>query len=343
LVAWRWVLGDWFSPPNRELTRAWNRQLTYTLTAPATASFNLPGRSDEAYELQEGITDLWVWADDQLCYRGRVIGVTDTVTENAYTLSVSTVDYRGLLGRRLLVEGDTLNWSMPTYADIAWGIVQRTQAKEGGGLGIVQGMWASDPPQIPSNYRVRNYNPGLEVGKALDDLASVAFDYEIRPDPRSEKDLALNYFYPGKRRTSAVVLDWGGTVTGLTRSSVVSQWANATRTSGDQETTIGRNYYTYHPEGRFEQQIGYPDVVLQSTIDERAIADHAAWLRRRSSLNLELKAGIVNGPRDLDVGDVVHIAIRLGRLHVDEDRVVNEVAILLDDTGITHVRVGFLE
>jgi hypothetical protein len=336
MTAWRWVIGPWYQPPQRELTLATSRSLTYTLTAPCTAKFSLPGRSDEASALTEMLTDLWVYADDNLVYRGRVIGLTDTVTADSHTVAADVTDYRGLLTRRLLTEVDQLNWSTATYAEIAWGLVAQTQAKTQGGLGIVQGVWQADAAQDPSNYRVRAYTAGAEVGATLDLLAGVAFDYGIDPN------LAMNLWAPNKAHASAFVADFGGTVIGFTRASSATTWANVTRTSGDASTTAGDVVETQTPEGRFEQQIGYPDVKLQATVDERSVTDHAQWLNRRASLNLDLRPGVVASTVDLDVGDQITVALRSGRLNYSGVQTVSDLAVTLDDTGVTHVRVGLL-
>jgi hypothetical protein len=336
MVAWRWVIGPWYRPPQRELTLATSRKLTYNLTAPAAASFSLPGRSAEAADLAEMLTDVWVFEDLRLAYRGRIIGLTDTVTNNVHTVAADCVDYRGLLGRRLVVEGDQLNWSTPRYADIAWGLVAATQAKPGGGLGVVQGTWMPDDAQPPSGYRVRNYAAGLEVGKALDDLASVAFDYDIDPN------LAMNLYAPGRRYTSGFVADYGGTVTGFTRNASATNWANVVRVSGAADSTVGYNAFTNADEGRFEQQVGYPDVVLQSTVDARGPADAARWLARRSALNLDLRPGVIGSVADIAPGAEITVALRSGRLNVYGPRTVQSVEVTVDDSGVPHVRVGML-
>ena len=336
MVAWRWVIGPWNTQPQRELTLAYNRALSFNLTAPATAHFSLPGRSDEAAAMTEELTDVWVYADLSLVYRGRVTGMTDTVTQGSHTLAVNCTDYRGLLTRRLLTEDDQLAWSTSTYAEIAWGLVQSTQAKTGGGLGIVQGIWEADAAQTPSNYRVRNYTAGAEIGQTLDDLASVAFDYQIDPA------LNMNLWAPGKTHASAFVADYGGTVIGFTRATTATNWANVVRVSGDATQTVAVNLATDAPEGRFEQQIGYTDVVLQDTLAQRAPADAASWLARRSTITMDLKPGVIDSTADLDVGDQITVALRSGRINEIGTRTVQQLDIALDDTGVTHTTVGLI-
>ena len=334
MAVWRWVIGDWNVGPQRELTLASSRKLTWTLTAPAQATFSLPGRSDEAALLKVSMSDLWVYADTALVFRGRVTQTADTATADAYTVAVTCVDYRGLLTRRLLVEGDQLNWSTPTYAAIAWGLVSATQAKPGGGLNIVQGVWNVDAP--PNPPVVRNYAAGLEIGKALDDLASVAFDWEI------DATLAMNLWAPSKRPASAFVADWGGAVVGFTRSADTASWANAVRDSGDATVTVGENAYTSSPEGRFETQIGYPDVKLQATLQARVAADAADWMARRISYNLDLRPGLINSPNDLALGAQITVNLKIGRLNETGVHTLAQITETLDDTGVGHPTLGLL-
>jgi hypothetical protein len=366
MTAWRWVIGPWDAGPERELTYLYGRQLQFTINAPAQAMFNLPGQAPECAELAEGETDLWVWSDEDLMYRGRIIQTTDSISSNVHTVSVSSVDYRGVLGRRILVEGDAGNvpkppvgnpgdegyvppqvgYSMATYAAIAWDLVYKTQIKPGGNLRIIQGTWVPDPAQPPSGYRIRTYDLGLEVGKAVDDLSDDAtFDYEIRPNPNDPSFLGLfmNLWAPGKSRDQDLILDLGGTVTALTRSFSISNWANVTRVSGSADRTTGVNSYTARPEGRWESQIGYPDVVLQSTVNDRSVAAHNKLLERYSTINLELRPGVVNSLSDLDVGDTCLVVADRGRVKFQETHTVADLAFGISDEGVAAVRVGVIE
>ena len=334
MPTWRWVIGDWNVGPQRELTLAASRKIVWNLTAPATATFNLPGRSSEAALLAETMSDLWVYLDTALVFRGRVTQMADTATADSYTVAVTCVDYRGLLTRRLLVEGDQLAWSTPTYAAIAWGLVAATQAKPGGGFNVVQGTWMPDSP--PNPPVVRTYAAGQEIGQALDDLAAVAFDWEIDPT------LAMNLWAPNKRPTSGFVADWAGVVVGFTRNADTTTWANVIRESGDASATVGENRYTASPEGRFETQIGNPGVVLQTTLQQRAPADAAAWLARRVSLNLDLRPGVVYSPADVALGAQITVVLNVGRLDETGVYTLQQMTATLDDSGATHTTLGLL-
>jgi len=333
-VDWRWVIGPWGTGPQREMTLAAGRTMTATLTAPYTAGFNVPGQSPEAALIAEMDTDLWVYADANLVYRGRIIQTADTVTADNHTVAVSAVDYRGLLSRRLLVEGDTLNWSQPNLAAIAWGLVNLTQSKTGGYLGIVQGAWTPDSPASPPS--VRTYQAGQQIGQALDDMSNIAFDYNVDPQ------LRMNLWAPRHRPASPFVADYGGTVLGFTRTATHSTWANVIRESGDASQTVGVNLSTVAPEGRFETQIGNPDVVLQDTVAQRAAADQTKWLARRASLNMDLRPGVIHSFADLELGSQIQVALQSGRLDVTGTYTVQQVRINLDDTGVTHTNVGLL-
>lgn len=354
LPTWRWAIGPWNSGPERELVYATSRSLQFVNNAPANANLSLPGRSDEAAAFHGGLTDLWIWLGPDLIYRGRVTNLNDTISENVYTLAVTTTDYRGLLSRRILVEGDVgniastdvpkkVNYSAPCYADIAWDLVAKTQAKPGGNLGIVKGVWQQDPSQPSNNYRVRGYDMGSEVGKLIDDLAGDAtFDYRIRPstDPLV---CHMDLWYPARSVESGIVLDLGGTVAGLSHSFAISNWANVTRTSGGMDSTSGVVNYTASAEGRFEAQIGYQDVTLQSTLAARAPADHRRWLTKRSTLSMELVPGTITDLDDLDVGDKVLVVANTGRLNICELRTVSEINMSINDDGIASMRVGVTE
>jgi hypothetical protein len=336
VTTWRWVIGPWYTPPQRELSAATGRQFTVNLTAPATATFDLPGRSPEAAYLDESTTDLWIYADETLAFRGRVIGLNDTVTATVHTTTVTCTDYRGLLTRRLLVEGDQLAWSTPRYYDIAWGLISLTQAKPNGSLGIFAGVTVPDAAQPPSNYRVRNYTAGDEIGKTLDDLAAVAFDYQISPG------LSFDYWAPNKRDPSGFVADLGGTVAGFTRYAQSSTWANVVRVSAKADTTTADVIDNSGTPGRFEQQIGFPDVVDQSTLDQRAPAAATAWAAQTSTLTVDLRPDVVSSTADVNVGQVVTVALRSGRLNIVEPRTINQITVKISDSGAAHTTLGFL-
>ena len=231
-------------------------------------------------------------------------------------------------------------------SDISWDLIQTTQARTGGNLGITRGTG-----QVTDIINEVIFEPGMKIGAAINMLAEQydGFDWEI------DADLAFNVYAPYRGIDNNVVLRYGDAVTRVDRSPDASEYGNAVRVTGD--TALDVETYTAEdiatrPEGRWERDRGYTDIFSQEVLSQRA-----EWLLENSgsealdplaldetqviipSYVLTLKDGWWEGPTHLWLGDPVQLVIRKGRLDVNATYRVLEFIVSLDDNGKATLQV----
>jgi len=306
------------------LTHARSRSLTVRLREPSVASFVVDGRSEQAAGIVELATDLVLWRDGQMLFRGRVGATSDDVGPSAHEMQVHAVDYRGLLGRRIVYDDVTYT---AAAEQIGWQLITATQQRPGGDLGISR----YGPTTTP--IRTRTFEGGKPVGEAVQQLSELedGFDWDITPE------LVYRVWYPSRGVSSAAVLEYGGSVAAVQRQLDTADFANAHRVSGAdggpspvvrEAADIGSV-----PQGRFDLQSGFTDISEQATLNARAnylLAQHST---PRAAYTVTLRPGAWGGPQDLWVGDVALLVIRTGRLDVVEAQRVYELTVAIGDDG----------
>jgi hypothetical protein len=113
---WQILTGPASGGYAQELTVARNRKLTMRLTGPSDLTFDLPGTHGEAYNIDELLTDAhvrWTSADGVrwMLFRGRVGSSSDAGSIDEHRMTVTALDYRGVLARRRLWHGTSLNYN----------------------------------------------------------------------------------------------------------------------------------------------------------------------------------------------------------------------------------------
>lgn len=334
---WAFAVGPWTGMPDWQLSEATARKVTWRLTEPSDASFTVDGASRDAERIEELVTDLWVWRNGSPVYRGRVGPTSDSHDGDAHRMSVTTADYRAVLGRRLLFEGDTLTYAAQDQALIAWNLIATTQAR--GSLGIVRGQG-----QVTGVARDRAYEAGEYVGPYIDALSKVAngFEWDVTPSLAST-DLTFDVFYPRRGADRQVVLDFPGTVRSFSRSVDPGKYANSIRQSGDEALTAVRvdaPDIASRPEGRWDLQLGETTILEAATLTARAQAEHADAQVITPAWTVTLQPNTWGGPNHIWLGDPVILAVRSGRLDVVASYRVQEIGLDLDDSGTATVTVS---
>jgi hypothetical protein len=312
MAEWSWAVGG-AAPggvPERELTAAFGRTVTWRVDAASTAQFSIDGRHDEAAAFVERESDLWIWRDGVLLFRGRIVPpVQDDIDEDGHLCQVVAVDYRGMLAHRI-VGADGRTFSAVDQAQIAWTLIDESQSLSGGDWGIVEGVGATS-----GTTRDRTYPAGKGLLDAIGELGRVdgGFEWQISPD------LELDRWYPTRGSVVPVVLDWGGVLARVRRASAEG-WANHVVSVGAQGTTpeeastatIGTD-----AAGRWELFDGDG-----STIEQQAtLAARAVWARdqasgARATWSVEWAPGRWQGPDEIWIGDTATLAVQSGRLDV---------------------------
>jgi hypothetical protein len=306
--------------------------LNFRLAEPADATLTCNGKDIALGLADELISDMWVYLNNSLVFRGRITGMDDTLTEDNHDVALRATDYRGLLSRRVVWPGDQLVFTQTPQAEIAWKLISQNMARPGGGPTLTRGLI---PQSVP---RDRKYTVGQTVGELLDNLAEVdnGFDYEVDPL------LRLNVYYPYRGTDVPVVLEYGGTVATLERRSSSAEFANVVRVAGATGTTpkvaTAANIAT-DPHGRWELNISEPDLKVQATVNSRAARFLADRQSRPDTYNIGLAPGAW---ADLDIGpgDWVTLRAQCCRMDLTERVRITEVAVDVDEDGAANVKLA---
>lgn len=334
MSTWQFAVGPADLGPDIELTAATGRRVTVRLGQPSDAGFSLNGRHEQAAAVDELVSDLWAYRHGSLLHRGRVGTSSDDVSADAHACTFNAPDYRALLERRYLYDGDKLSYVQEDEAAIAWQLIQITQARPGGALGITRGSG-----QTTGFKRDRLYPAGKGIGESISQLGDLAggFDWEIDPL------LRLNIFNPQRGTDTDEVLEFGGAVASFTRALTPAEYGNAVRAAAaaDPRAPEYREVpdISTRPEGRFEIERGFPDILEQSTLSAKADDLLADAQVLRPTYTLTLAPDRYPGPEKLWLGDTCLVALRSGRLDESSRQRVMEISFEPASDGDEVVRV----
>jgi hypothetical protein len=304
-----------------ELTAARSRRLDFALDDDSSCGFTMPGRHSQTALIDEIENDVVVARDGVALFRGRINGSDDSVSPNVHTCTFNAVDYRGLLSRRIVWPTSTLTFAATDQATIAARLINDSQAL--GTLGITAA------PAPTGVLRDRTYDVGSTIGDLVASLGRAinGFDWDVSPT------LALRVFYPARGTTSANwVAEYGRNVTDVRRTVASGDFANAIRFSGEQTAPSTTRTITPGPEGRWERQVGNPDLKTAAAIAEQADGAIVAVSTIRPSYGVTLLPGAWS-PATVWLGDTVRLLVRSGRLDVDTTLRVSGVSIDIGDHG----------
>lgn len=337
MAVWRWAVGTLADGPQRELSTAYGRRITLRVDAACDAQFSLNGDGGEIAAIARLATDLWVWRDGTLLFRGRIGGHQANLDATRHSVQFSAIDYRGMLSRRI-VGALGAAYTATDQAAITWDLISDSQALSGGNWGITNGVGSTSGVD-----RDATWDPGKPIGDAIAEMGRLynGFEWEISPT------LAFNRWYPLRGTDNGVKLDYGGLVTNVQYSYDPGDFANAVLVTGDQATTpvaaatagIGTD-----PRGRWELAQGFPTISVQATLNDRA-----PWLLSQTSqvrpdYRVKLKPGRWDGPAMLWTGDTVYPAFKRGWLTEDGSNAHRavEIQIVAGESGEEDVQVGLL-
>lgn len=338
---WSFVLGPASGGHTVALSGAHNRKITARLASPSEASFDIDGRHPEAKYIAELATDLHAVyhpasGPSSIVYRGRIGTASDTLDESTHTASVSSMDYREMLRRRLLYNASTLSYVSQDQADIAFNLITQTQSLPGGDLGISKGL--GNPSGV---VRTLTYNAGDSIGDQIQTLSQLygGFDWDVVPT--SPSALALNIWTSIRGNSVGVVCEYGGLVQSVRRELRSSDYANAVRVTGDQTATTpptpqerSASDIATVAQGRWDKALPAPGTVDLVALQSRADAVLANTSALYPSYSLTLRRGGWTGPGHIWVGDRVTVVVESGRLAVvDSSLRVQEISIDIADDG----------
>ena len=355
---------SWQNTIIAQLDTARSRSLTQQWNQPAQLAFTLDGHSPEAKLVQELTTEViaWRWAEppyaqDQMVFRGVVDHSEDELSENTMTTNYVCHDYAALWQRRYNTAAYTVTQRDQDLlvADFAY---MASTVSTSSGTALTPGSFLPlTVMQVnPNNtiraaqsgqLRDRTYPPQTQVFEMLADLANVisGFDWAVQPYRANNMD-ALAVFYPqqGVARTD-MVLQYGSTVSSLTRTVSSDDYANYVRVLGNNGSSVptaaqfyserwntDANNVTVNPVGLWMNADNAADVVVQSTLNDQAAGDLALYGTLVPSYTAAMRPGAYSWANP-NMGDTVPLIVNAGRLNVNTSVRVLGISYDVGDDG----------
>ena len=199
-----------------------------------------------------------------------------------------------------------LTYSNTGQADIIAAIYAHTQSQPGGDWGVTDGTLDND-----GRFRDRSYVLGENIGTILANLSGVIGG----PSWRVTGDLTLEVRSgdPATFPVQGVPLLLGGTARSLTRNAGTGEFANSVFVDGDSSVTVPvvadvSNILT-DPRGPWERAAGFPTVVLQDTLAEKADGLVAQYASPVATWTCEVEASRYLTDAPFSPGDLVTVVV----------------------------------
>jgi hypothetical protein len=361
----QWGLALWMDTLIAELIDARGRRLDQAWNESAQFTFTVNGESPEARLVLELATDVMAWRwDDQtgadVCmFRGVIGQAEDEITEQSATVTFTCHDYYAMLARRFLTS--TLNFSAVSQDTLVNNVIALASHitsssgqtfQPGAYLPLVTSYRNPDGSiRADSNIpRDRNYVGSTSLQEIIDDLAAVidGFDFAVVPSGQFTSVGADQFqvFYPNQGVLRGdLVLNYGTTISSLTRSVNSTDYANYVRVLGnngdsDPDTpqlyaeawNTDSNNVSVNPVGLWMMADAASDVSVQSTLQDKANGDLALAGVLLPSYTLTMRPGAYSWgfPR---MGDTVPLIINRGRLNVNTTIRVLGISYEIGDDG----------
>jgi hypothetical protein len=344
------------SARSRTLTQQWNM--------PAQLQWSMPGLTQEAALIKELETDVMAWRWDEssgadVCmFHGIVTASQDDLSEQAYTVTFTAMDYLAMLGRRY--SSAAFSYNNVDQDSIAAALVAFLPGvpnlMPGGYLPIRAVPRNPDytyRAAATGTLRVRNYTAGAQILTLLDELAKCqgGFDYDCTPSNpalgQAGPQPVVRIFFPyqGISR-SDISLVYGSSVSALTRQVNSADYANYWRVIGappspgtqlSSETwNADANNVGVNPIGTWQDIDNAPAVSVQATLDQQAAGDLSLFGVLTPTYQLTLRPNFYTFGNP-NMGDVVPLIVKAGRLNVNSSIRVLGITYTIGDDGDENV------
>jgi hypothetical protein len=309
----------------------------------------------QAAMVDEGFTDLKIYRDTVLRFRGRIGPSQDTLGSpgggggggdpDVHTVQFSAIDYRGMLGYRFVPDTPVWGpWPSWDQAQVAWNLIQLTQGTDpnwprpGGNWGITLGIWT---PSI--DRTIPSFSAGTIIEGAINQLAEVDQGFEWEIDPNLNFNTwpipaggILNQL--GRGQSVGVQLTYGDNVMAAQRTLDLTQYANVIRYAG--AGTLFSNIDiisagiagAFGVEGRWESEQSNTNITDQPSLDASALGRLIFMYSMTPAYTLSLTHGWWD-PTQIWLGDIVQINMDHGRLSESFDGRVSEIDIYIGDAA----------
>lgn len=272
---WNVVVGNWLIGPQYELNNLKNRVLKLTLVDADSFSFSLNG-DDPVFQdstnkiIEELVTDVWIYRDGMLIFRGRIMDSTDNIGD-VYTVNFTAYSYEALLearGLHTLPYHDTADFASTwTPQAIIRFLVEHAENQTGMRLGLTirNEDWINTLPSLGTIYSVAindttvfiSVKDGDSILTSVQNVCKIidpsygVLDFWI--DPFLNCHLALP-----RGNNNGVILDYGGNIASLGSQFSYKTFGNVVYASGEHVYTDGTVLLLPRPAYYETENLGVP-------------------------------------------------------------------------------------
>jgi hypothetical protein len=214
--------------------------------------------------------------------------------------------------------------------DIAWDMINDTQSRVGGDLGI------SNASTATGVTRDRLFQVGDSIGDRIKELSEVeaGFDWDIVPISASA--LEFRTWHEERGVSRGEVLELRGPVVSAQRQVTATEYANAIRYTGA-DTTIPDEREAAdladRAEGRWDAVYADTGLTTQDSLNGRAHWRLKQSQTVRPTWSVRLRRRYWRGPDHIWLGDPVRLVVYSGHLQTDTILRVYEIAFALGPDG----------
>jgi hypothetical protein len=315
---------------------AQNLTYSYVRNGPGAVSFVLPYKDFKttSANLMPGARNVKITRNNVLTWQGTIWQVQATrdgvnVTGSGFveTLRHRIIDW-------------TVSYVNADQFDIVWDLIDRTQSKKYGDLGIVRG--SSTPSGV---LRTIKYTASecKVLADAIDELASMSngFDYELTPDN-------VWYVYnPFKGNNRGVTFELGKNISGLAwtldASGVINDLTGLGTGAGD--SVLKSNIADTDAEkvfGLLEGSVAFSSITHQGLLDTRTEEQLRVLEVVRDQPQMQV---YTDDPSfgSYGVGDIVRLVAHEGFFEFDEFKRILSIVVSVSNEGVDNVGLEFDE
>ncbi len=311
---------------------------THALNDEGSATMQLPmrGLSDLFYaDVKSGSRVIEVWKDNVRKYSGRLWDITASSNDEEFRISS-----RGWLFdlKRRSVSGTTEKWVATDQFDIAWELIDYTQDKVDGDLGITRG------PEADSGVLRDRTFPFWEQPFIGDEIVAMSelsdgFDFEI------DAERVFHMYYPNKGAVKSIPLELGKNIATFGLQEDATGMANSFSAigAGDGSNTciaVAIDATSRSQYGLLEANESFTDIKTFTTLQSRATSRLARIKKPRRQPNLYAVFEADQDYDDYEVGDRVQVEAEDGYISFDEQMRIITMTHQITNEGRETVTVG---
>lgn len=379
-----------------ELTYATSINYSVDLINGSTLTFSMPGNLQQSASIVPRVSDIFIARDGDYIQRFRVVGRQMSESNGIWTANFSCVDYKAMTKTLVLHANYTRTFATPTeQSALCWTWLSESQADAYGDWNLLRGHIPTTTHLRQRNAveGVPYYAVGKTIFEAIQEMSDNinGFHWDIEPARDTFDSTPQNLYFnvwnedEGGRNQwgsgslgqnwSPLVLDNPGNWSGVSHTITSDKYLNVlyftggTGASGDEGPSAVPPPYAWYPsnqdpstdtgtpyEGRWERAVNNGDLILQTTVNERAEQAYHDGHDDAPEVQGTIAAGKWLGRDHLWVGDKVRVVVSVPlvkvingspveisgqyALSINDVVTVQSLTVSVDNNGVESVSVS---